>query len=55
MDAAGIAKLITLLVLVGMFIAAVLVTPRIWHSNEPGERTAKGNEVKGASGGKQAG
>ena len=55
MDAAGIGKLITLLVLVGMFIAAVLVTPRIWHSNEPGEKTAKGKEGKGAPGGKQAG
>ena len=55
MDAAGIAKLITLLVLVGMFIAAVLVTPRIWHSNEPGEKTAEGEKAKGAAGGKHAG
>lgn len=34
MDATGFAKVITLLCLVAVFIAAVLVTPRIWHANE---------------------
>ena len=34
MDAAGLAKLITLLCLVAIFIAAVLITPRIWHAND---------------------
>jgi hypothetical protein len=34
MDATGIAKLITLACLVVIFIGAVLITPRIWHSNE---------------------
>ena len=38
MDATGIAKLITLLCLVVLFVAAVLVTPRIWHSNEGPKR-----------------
>ena len=35
MDGTGIAKLITLLVLIGVFVAAVLVTPRIWQANAP--------------------
>ncbi len=34
MDATGIAKVIALLCLVALFIAAVLVTPRIWASNQ---------------------
>ena len=42
MDAAGLAKLITLLCLVAVFIAAVLITPRIWHANDG----AKGAEKK---------
>ena len=42
MDAAGLAKLITLLCLVAIFIAAVLITPRIWHANDG----AKGAEKK---------
>ncbi len=42
MDAAGLAKLITVLCLVAVFIAAVLITPRIWHVNDG----AKGAEKK---------
>ena len=42
MDAAGLAKLITLLCLAAIFIAAVLITPRIWHANDG----AKGAEKK---------
>ena len=34
MDAPSFAKLVTLCCLVALFIAAVLVTPRLWHSNE---------------------
>ena len=41
-----VAKLITLLCLVALFIAAVLVTPRIWHSNE----RPKGVETKPGEG-----
>ena len=42
MDAAGLAKLITVLCLVAVFIAAVLITPRIWHIND----RVKGAEKK---------
>jgi uncharacterized membrane protein YhaH (DUF805 family) len=42
MDAAGLVKLITALCLVAVFIAAVLITPRIWHAND----RAKGAEKK---------
>lgn len=50
MDGATIAKLIVLLCLAALFVAAVLVTPRIWHSNEPGDLrgTAKDPEREGA-------
>ena len=54
MDATGIAKLVTLLCLVVVFIAAVLITPRIWHSNErpkPAEAEKKpGSGSAGSSG-----
>ncbi len=52
MDVTGIAKLITLFCLVVLFIAAVLVTPRIWHSNEPkpSEAEKKKLERAGSSG-----
>ncbi len=35
MDGATVAKLVTLLVLLAMFVGAVLITPRIWHTNDP--------------------
>ena len=35
MDSTTIAKLITLLVLIAAFVGAVLITPRIWHKNDP--------------------
>ena len=44
MDAAGLAKLITLLCLVAVFIAAVLITARIWHANDGAK---KGGEEAG--------
>ena len=47
MDATGIAKLITVLCLVALFVAAVLITPRIWHSNE---RPQPSEEEKGSAG-----
>ena len=65
MDAAGMAKLVTLLVLIGLFVAAVLITPRIWHANvtraaEPvkgqdkaassAERGSRSESATGASG-----
>lgn len=34
MDVTVIAKLITLLILVAMFVGAVIITPRIWHVND---------------------
>jgi len=45
MDAAGLGKLITVLCLVAVFIAAVLITPRIWHANDG----AKGRRRSGAT------
>jgi len=47
MDATGIAKLIALLCLVALFIAAVLVTPRIWGSNQGVKEADQG--TKGAA------
>ncbi|HLF49057.1 MAG TPA: hypothetical protein VJA45_06760 [Methylomirabilota bacterium] len=35
MDGTTIAKLVTLLVLIAAFVGAVLITPRIWHKNDP--------------------
>jgi len=54
MDATGMAKLVTLLVLIGVFVAAVLITPRIWHAKvtraaEPvkGQDTAASSAERG--------
>jgi p-aminobenzoyl-glutamate transporter AbgT len=34
MDVTMIAKLVTLLILVALFVGAVIITPRIWHVND---------------------
>ncbi len=39
MDATSLAKLVTVLCLIVIFVAAVLVTPRIWHSHEIPKRS----------------
>ena len=35
MDVSTIARLVTLLVLAAIFVGAVVITPRIWHVNDP--------------------
>ena len=49
MDATGIAKLITLFCLLVLFIAAILITPRIWHSNE-GPKPLEAEKKSGRTG-----
>ena len=39
MDVTTFAKLVVLVVLLGMFVAMVLITPRIWGSNAPAQPT----------------
>jgi hypothetical protein len=34
MDVTTLAKLITLVILIALFVGAVIVTPRIWHVND---------------------
>ncbi len=34
MDVTTLAKLITLVILVALFVGAVIVTPRLWHVND---------------------
>lgn len=48
MDGASVAKLITLAVLVALFVGAVLITPRIWHSNTEARTGREGDESKTA-------
>ena len=39
------AQVIVLIVLVAVFVGAVLITPKIWHSNEPGKSADRKSEV----------
>ena len=41
MDATTAARLITLVVLAGIFVATVLITPRIWGSNRAEDGAAR--------------
>ena len=41
LDLPVVARVIVLIVLAAVFIAAVLVTPKIWHSNESEAREPK--------------
>lgn len=41
MDATTAARLITLAVLAGIFVATVLITPRIWSANRVEDRAAR--------------
>ena len=45
LDLSVIAQVIVVIVLAAVFVAAVLVTPKIWHSNEPRESADRRDEI----------
>ena len=45
LDLSVIAQIILVTVLAAVFVAAVLITPKLWHSNEPRESADRRDKI----------